>query len=56
MMSTLSCKATSVNTLTRAAWLKALAAFVNYAGAAQAPANLAVFAFAITYERRPDRC
>ena len=55
-MSILSRKATYVNTLTRVTWLKALVAFVNYAGAAQAPANLAVFAFAITYERRPDRC
>lgn len=36
--------------------LKALAAFENYAGAAQAPASQAAFVFAITYERRLDRC
>jgi len=36
--------------------LKALAAFVNYAGAAQAPASQAAFVFATTYERRLDRC
>ena len=41
MMSILSCKPTYVNTLTRVTRLKALAAFENYAGAAQAPASQA---------------